>query len=192
MYSSVGHSQSRFRVRTPTFTLCSARHSSFPPSPHIRHVVVHLVALQATAVSAAQKVLSQSAGSLTPQAFALALQNLQPQWPSDGNLVLQLNAGQPGEQSWFASDMVCRSSFVSLAGSQTDRHQSAGKSLDVSGAVLAGTNSLRILQLRNMTELVFALYAALPTTEMQAAAIEMERQRKTYSYRRPHSERLLD
>lgn len=142
--------------------------------PHVRHVVVHLVALQATAVSAAQKALSQSAGSKTPQAFALALQKLQPQWPSDGNLVLQLNAGQPGEQSWFASDM------------------SAGKSLDVSGAVLAGTNSLRILQLRNMAELVIALYAALPTTEMQTAAIEMERQRKMYSYRRPHSERLLD
>lgn len=142
--------------------------------PCVRHVVVHLVALQATAVSAAQKALSQSAGSITPQAFALALQNLQPQWPSDGNLVLQLNSGQPGEQSWFASDM------------------SAGKSLDVSGAVLAGTNSLRILQLRNMAELVFALYAALPTTEMQTTAIEMERQRKIYSYRRPHSERLLD
>ncbi|KAN0132884.1 hypothetical protein V8E53_009249 [Lactarius tabidus] len=142
--------------------------------PCVRHVVVHLVALQATAVSAAQKALSQSAGSITPQAFALALRNLQPQWPSDGNLVLQLNAGQPGEQSWFTSDM------------------SAGKSLDVSGAVLAGTNSLRILQLRNMAELVFALYAALPTTEMQTAAIEMERQRKMYSYRRPHSERLLD
>jgi hypothetical protein len=192
MYPSVGHSQSGFRVRTPTFTLCSARDSSFLPSPCVRHVVVHLVALQATAVSAAQKALSQSAGSITPQAFALALQNLQPQWPSDGNLVLQLNAGQPGEQSWFTSDMVCRSSFVSLARSQTNRHQSAGKSLDVSGAILAGTNSLRILQLRNMAELVFALYAALPTAEMQTAAIEMERQRKMYSYRRPHSERLLD
>jgi hypothetical protein len=152
---------------------------------------VHLVALQATAVSAAQKTLSQSAGSMTPQAFALAVHNLQPQWPDDGTLVLQLNAGQPGEQSWFASDMVCSSSFVSLAGSQTDHQQLAGKSLDVSGAILTGTNSLRILQLRSMAELVFALYATLPTSEMQAAAIEWDKGRKIYSYRRPHSERLL-
>jgi len=150
----------------------ASRRQSF--EPYVRHVVVHLVALHATAVSAAQKALSECAGSLTPQAFALALHDLQPQWPSDGTLVLQLNAGQPVEQSWFASDM------------------SAGKSLDVSGAVLAGTNTLRILQLRNMAELVFALYATQPTAEMQDATIEMERQRKIYSYRRPHSERLLD
>jgi hypothetical protein len=133
-----------------------------------------LVALQATAVSAAQQALSSSPGSMiTPQAFALALHDLQPQWPDDGTLMLQLNAGQPGEQSWFASDM------------------SAGKSLDVSAAVLAGTNSLRILQLRNMAELVFALYATLPTSEMLAAAVELERQRKIYSFRRPHSKRLF-
>jgi hypothetical protein len=69
--------------------------------------------------------------------------------------------------------------------------QSAGKSLDVSAAVLAGTNSLRILQLRNMAELVFALYATLPTSEMLAAAVELERQRKIYSFRRPHSKRLF-
>ena len=120
MYPSVGHSQTSLRVSTPTFTLCFAHDSSFPPSPHARHVVVHLVALQATAVSAAQKALSQSAGSMTPQAFALAVHDLQPQWPDDGTLVLQLNAGQPGEQSWFASDMVCCPSFIWLAGSQTD------------------------------------------------------------------------
>ena len=77
--------------------------------------MVHLVALQATAVSAAQQALSQSAGSMTPQAFALALHDLQPQWPGDGSLVLQLNAGQPGEQSWFASDMVCRFLLCCLA-----------------------------------------------------------------------------
>ncbi|KAH9063977.1 hypothetical protein EDB87DRAFT_1601588 [Lactarius vividus] len=116
--------------------------------PDVRHVVVHLVALHATAVSAARQALSQRSGSMTPQAFALALHDLEPQWPDDGALVLQLNVDQPGEQSWFASDM------------------SAGKSLDVSGAILAGTNSLRILQLRNMAELVFALYATPPTAEM--------------------------
>jgi hypothetical protein len=68
--------------------------------------VVHLVALQTTAVSAVQHTLSQSPGGMTPQAFALALRNLQPQWPDDGSLVLQLNAGQPGEKTWFLSDMV--------------------------------------------------------------------------------------
>ena len=69
--------------------------------------------------------------------------------------------------------------------------QLTGKSLDVSAAVLAGTNSLRILQLRNMAELVFALYATVPTGEMLAAATELERQRKMYSFRRPHSGRLF-
>ncbi|KAI9463297.1 hypothetical protein BJY52DRAFT_1350674 [Lactarius psammicola] len=149
----------------------ATRRQGFDPS--IGHVVVHLVALHATAVSAAQQVLSQSQGNMTPQAFALALHDLQPQWPDDGTLVLQMNADQPGEQSWFAYDM------------------SAGKSLDVSSAVLLGTNTLRILQLRNMAELVFVLYATPPTAEMLAAAIESERQRKIYSFRRPHLERLL-
>lgn len=146
----------------------ATRRQSF--GPDVRHVVVHLVALQATAVSAAQKVLSQSPGIITPQVFALALHGLQPQWPNDGTLVLQLNAGQPEEQSWSAFDM------------------SAGQSLDVSGAVLAGTNSLRILQLRNMAELVFALYATLPTAEMLAGV----KQRNIYSFRRPHSKRLFE
>lgn len=141
--------------------------------PDVRHVVVHLVALHATAVSAAQQALSQNSGSITPQAFALALHDLKPQWPDDGALMLQLNVDQRGEQSWFASDM------------------SAGKSLDVSGAILAGTNSLRILQLRNMAELVFALYATPPTAGMITATMELERQRKKYSFRRPHTERLL-
>ncbi|KAH8980865.1 hypothetical protein EDB92DRAFT_2107087 [Lactarius akahatsu] len=141
--------------------------------PDVRHVVVYLVALHATAVSAAQRALSQNSGSITPQAFALALHDLQPQWPDDGALMLQLNVDQPGERSWFASDM------------------SAGKPLDVSGAILAGTNSLRILQLRNMAELVFALYATPPTAEMVTATMELERQRKKYSFRRPHTVRLL-
>jgi hypothetical protein len=48
---------------------------------------------------------------MRPQAFALALQDLQPQWPDDGSLVLQLNAGQPGERTWFLSDIV-RSALV--------------------------------------------------------------------------------
>src|SRR5260370_41632670 len=80
----------------------------FPPflSPDARHVVVHLVALPTTAVSAAQHNLSQSPGGITPQAFALALRDLPPQWPEDGSLVLQLNAGQPRERTWLLSDMV--------------------------------------------------------------------------------------
>ena len=75
-------------------------------SPDARHVVVHLVALPTTAVSAVQHNLSQSPGGITPQAFALALRDLPPQWPEDGSLVLQLNADQPREQTWFLSDMV--------------------------------------------------------------------------------------
>ena len=75
-------------------------------SPDARHVAVHLVALLATAVSAAQHNLSQSPGGITPQAFALAVRDLPPQWPEDGSLVLQLNAGQPREKTWFLSDIV--------------------------------------------------------------------------------------
>lgn len=75
-------------------------------SPDARHVVIHLVALPTTAVSAVQRNLSQSTGGITPQAFALALRNLPPQWPEDGSLVLQLNAGRPRERTWLFSDMV--------------------------------------------------------------------------------------
>ncbi len=89
----------------------------FPPflSPDARHVVVHLVALQTTAVSAAQHNLSQSPGGITPQAFALALRDLQPQWPEDGSLVLQLNAGQPRERTWLPSDIVRSAPSQSLS-----------------------------------------------------------------------------
>ncbi|KAI0300788.1 hypothetical protein BC826DRAFT_1102124 [Russula brevipes] len=134
--------------------------------PDARCVAVHLVALPATAVAAAQQDLSQSPGGITPQAFTLALRNLRPQWPDDGSLVLQLNAGQPEEQTWFSSDM------------------SNGTPLDVSGAVCVGANSLRIIQLRDMPDTVFAIYAALPTPESLAAALEWEKHRKSYSYRR--------
>jgi hypothetical protein len=84
-------------------------------SPDARHVVVHLVALPTTAVSALQHNLSQSPGGITPQAFALALRDLPPQWPEDGSLVLQLNAGQPGERAWFLSDMVRSALSPSIA-----------------------------------------------------------------------------
>jgi hypothetical protein len=69
--------------------------------------VVSVVALNAAAVSDAQQSMSQSPEGISPQAFALALSDLRPKWPDDGSLVLQLNAGQPGEQSWLTSDMVC-------------------------------------------------------------------------------------
>lgn len=137
--------------------------------PDARHVVVHLVALPTTAVSALQHNLSQSPGGITPQAFALALRDLPPQWPEDGSLVLQLNAGQPGERAWFLSDM------------------SGGMPLDVSSAICEGTNSLRIMQFKNMADTVFAMYAAPPTPEALAIALEWERSRKLYSYQRPPS-----
>jgi hypothetical protein len=77
--------------------------------------VVHFVALPTTAVSAAQHNLSQCPGGTTPQAFALALRDLPPQWPEDGSLVLQLNAGQPRERTWFFSDMVRSALFLTIA-----------------------------------------------------------------------------
>src|SRR5882757_4108110 len=84
-------------------------------SPDARHVVVHVVALPTTAVSAVQHNLSQSPGGITPQAFALALRDLPPQWPEDGSLVLQLNAGQPRERTWLLSDMVRSVLSLSIA-----------------------------------------------------------------------------
>ena len=59
--------------------------------------------------------------------------------------------------------------------------------LDVSDAICEGKNSLRILQLKNMADIVFAMYAAPPTPETFAAALEWERFRKLYSFQRPPS-----
>ncbi|KAF8501536.1 hypothetical protein F5888DRAFT_1673159 [Russula emetica] len=137
--------------------------------PDARHVVVHLVALPTTAVSAAQQNLSESPGGITPQAFALALRDLPPQWPEDGSLMLQLNVGQPRERTWFLSDM------------------SGGMPLDVSSAICEGTNSLRIMQLKSMANIVFAIYAAPPTPDTLATALEWEKFRKLYSFQRPPS-----
>src|SRR5712671_7691246 len=97
----------------------------FPLSPNARHVVVYLVALPASAVSAAQQNLSQSPEGITPEAFSLAVRDLQAQWPDDGSLVLQLNAGQAEEQAWFPSDMVC--SVLSLSGRELIIAHSVGR-----------------------------------------------------------------
>ncbi len=59
--------------------------------------------------------------------------------------------------------------------------------LDVSSAICEGTNSLRIMQLKNMADVVFAMYAAPPTPESLATALEWERFRKLYSFQRPRS-----
>jgi hypothetical protein len=59
--------------------------------------------------------------------------------------------------------------------------------LDVSSAICEGTNSLRIMQFKNMADTVFAMYAAPPTPEALAIALEWERSRKLYSYQRPPS-----
>jgi hypothetical protein len=47
------------------------------------------------------------------------LREIQPRWPDDASLVLQLNAGQPGEQTWLSSDMV-RSILARYSGPGTD------------------------------------------------------------------------
>lgn len=57
--------------------------------------------------------------------------------------------------------------------------------LDVSDAICEGTNSLRILQLKSMADIVFAMYAAPPTSETLAAALEWEKSRKLYSFQQP-------
>jgi hypothetical protein len=125
---------------------------------------------------------------MTPRAFAIALRDLQPQWPDDDSLVLQLNAGQPGERTWFLSEIV-RSAFLSLSTAVglwlIFRIQSGGIPLDVSDAICEGTNSLRILQLKSMADIVFAMYAAPPTSETLAAALEWEKSRKLYSFQQP-------
>jgi len=59
--------------------------------------------------------------------------------------------------------------------------------LDVSSGICEGTNSLRIMQLKNMADIVFAMYAAPPTPEAVATALEWERFRKLYSFQRPPS-----
>ncbi|KAI9509828.1 hypothetical protein F5148DRAFT_1184714, partial [Russula earlei] len=100
------------------------------------------------------------------EAFALALSDLQPQWPEDGNLVLQLNAGHPEEQTWFPPDI------------------SSGTRLDVSSAIRAGTNSLRIMQFRSMADVVLVVYASPPAPDVLSAAFEWERRRKMYSFRK--------
>jgi hypothetical protein len=57
--------------------------------------------------------------------------------------------------------------------------------VDVSGAICEGTNSLRTVQLKNMADIVSVMYAAPPTPESLAAALEWERFRNLYSFQRP-------
>ena len=63
--------------------------------------------------------------------------------------------------------------------------QSVGIPLDVSVAICEGTNLLRIMQLKHIVDIVFALYAAPPTPKSLAAALEWERFRKLYSFQQP-------
>jgi hypothetical protein len=63
--------------------------------------------------------------------------------------------------------------------------QSVGIPLDISVAICEGTNLLRIMQLKHIADIVFAMYAAPPTPESLSAALEWERFRKLYSFQQP-------
>ncbi|KAI0267638.1 hypothetical protein BC834DRAFT_842366 [Gloeopeniophorella convolvens] len=110
-------------------------------------------------------LLALPSGGLDPQTSALGLRDLQPQWPDDGTLVLHMQPDQPGEQCWFTPDLV------------------AGQPLDVSHVIRAGTNSLRILQLKPRADLVFVLLATPPTSEMINDVVESERKNRLFHFR---------
>ncbi|KZT23076.1 hypothetical protein NEOLEDRAFT_1036652, partial [Neolentinus lepideus HHB14362 ss-1] len=76
----------------------------------------------------------------SPEDMTKLMAHIPTTWPQRGSLIVDLNVGQPSEQTWFAEFM-----------------RQDSPPLDVTSSVEPGLNHLRIIQLANMSDRLFVL-----------------------------------
>ncbi|KAH9831646.1 uncharacterized protein C8Q71DRAFT_687822, partial [Rhodofomes roseus] len=113
-------------------------------------ISVHLLCLPALAVAEANSSLGASA---SPSAMTDALRNIPTQWPPKGALVVDVNGvGQPA---------VLPVSNLSL----TSCKDAAGGAVDITPHIRPGANTVRLIQLRDLSEWVFVVHACTPSDD---------------------------
>ncbi|OBZ66237.1 hypothetical protein A0H81_13726 [Grifola frondosa] len=110
-----------------------------------QYVSVHLLCLPIDTVAAVNSTLDPSAA---PGDVAAALWGIGTVWPRRGTLVIEMNSGKSSETTWLPAHL-----------GPTDGP------LDVSVSVRRGLNTIRLVQLCNMSGCVFVVHAAAPLEE---------------------------
>ncbi|KAF6754564.1 hypothetical protein DFP72DRAFT_812837 [Ephemerocybe angulata] len=78
-----------------------------------------------------------------------SLLGLKQMWPMLGDVVVDVNHGTPSQQIWFHNDMV------------SPNTDGSGQIIRLERAMHAGENTLRIMQMADLTAHTFVLFASL-------------------------------
>ncbi|KAI0316914.1 hypothetical protein OF83DRAFT_1124344 [Amylostereum chailletii] len=122
--------------------------------PSARHVVVRLLCIPLAQVQELNAQIGGQNPMPSPAQIATSMAQFQTIWPlPNGSLIVQLNLNDGGK-TWFAPALT------------------PNTPLDVSEAIQPGMNSLRMIQLADMSTYVFVLHADEPAKEDLAALDE--------------------
>ncbi|KAL6301389.1 hypothetical protein BKA93DRAFT_469833 [Sparassis latifolia] len=110
------------------------------------HISVHLLCLPAEVVATANRKLDPAA---SPRDVAQMLWDIPTAWPQPGTLIVEMNESHPrGAHVWFSEDMG-----------------PTNGPLDLTACLHAGRNTVRLLQLGDMSDRLFVVHAAFPSSE---------------------------
>ncbi|KAI0775125.1 hypothetical protein BD413DRAFT_294200 [Trametes elegans] len=109
------------------------------------HVKVHLLCLPTATVAEFYQNLAPTA---TREEIVAAIWDLKTEWPTRGTLVVKSGTDAQGD-SWFPDP-------------------DSGP-LDITSAIVPGTNSFRLIQLKDMSDRLFVFHATEPTDEERRA-----------------------
>ena len=128
------------------------------------HIAVHLLCLPVRAVAEASSSMHVLRD---PGAISDAFWNIQTQWPPKGGLIVEVNGGDAlYAHTFFPAQLVCFLCLDALPRrSRTDMTWTKGATdgpLELTSHVRAGTNTLRLIQLRDTSEWVYAVHAGAP------------------------------
>ncbi|KAI0342637.1 hypothetical protein BDW22DRAFT_126613 [Trametopsis cervina] len=121
------------------------------PSPSPSYARLFLLCLSAAQI----KEVYEQAGSSAEQ-FANALRDVPTEWPQRGKLMVETNAGQPSHHIFLPQQM----------GPQDGP-------LDITPVIQSGTNTIRLIQLGDLSDRLFILFAREPLeTDLKWQAFE--------------------
>ncbi|KAJ3557608.1 hypothetical protein NM688_g1387 [Phlebia brevispora] len=99
------------------------------------------ITLHCLPVDAVAKVNAELDPNAAPATVVAALQSIPTQWPHPGKLILQLNDDSPVSRRYFPNELGPKDG-----------------PLDMSGHIIPGRNTLKVIQLADLSACVFVLY----------------------------------
>ncbi|KAH9928355.1 uncharacterized protein B0H18DRAFT_1000931 [Fomitopsis serialis] len=112
-------------------------------------ISVHLLCLPALAVAEANSSLGTSA---QPDAVSDALKSIPTQWPPKGTLVIEVNGSDAKHARTFLPTHL----------------DAIGGAVDLTAHIRPGANTVRLIQLRDLSEWVFVVHAGAPSDDERA------------------------